>query len=175
MKIRIDSEQAKGHAIKCLVDCDISSGQQFILDDVDLTRTAAQNSLMWMIYTDMEKTAINEYAGSTKNEWHEMMKEKFLLNIYERDIDTSGGRHLRALQQLGGVDRNKESSPQGHEIIVYLTSTTRATPKQFSEYLDCLMSWCNDRAITYRHPSDLLRRAMGAAWGGYFIIKEGIK
>jgi len=166
MRLRIDSQEAKGHAIKCLVDCDIESGQQFILDDVDLTRTAAQNSLMWMIYTDMEKTAINEFSGSTKNEWNEMMKEKFLINIYERDIDSKGGRHLLALQELGGA--GKDENKDVHEIIVYLTSTTRATPKQFSEYLDSVMTWCNDRAITYRHPSDLLSRAMGATWSGSF-------
>ena len=162
-KVTINSKQAKDYALKLLNDCDIESGMQFNLDRFVLSRTAAQNALMWMIFSDMKKTKVNEHAGITKEEWHEFFKEEYLVNIYERDVDVDGGKYaetIRCLRSLYATGM-KADAEELYKAVVRLTSTTQANVNQFTEYLNCIMNWCNARGIAYRLPTDIYNKAMG--------------
>lgn len=125
-----------------------------------LNRTAAQNSLMWDIYTHMQNTTVNECAGKTKDEWHYEMKKKYLVNIYERDDPLGYGSMIESIRQLYKVGL-KDRAVKLHQGIVKITSTTTASTTQFTEYLNSIMQYCNEKGIYYRLRDDIFNIAMG--------------
>ena len=160
MIFKINSPESKAYAISLLMDCAIDEGLAMQLNKVSEDRTAAQNSLMWQIFTDMQNTGINEHSGSTKSEWYSRMKREFLVNIYERDDPNGYGVMMASLRDIyrGG---DKENSEIVHKHIVNETSTRSATVAQFAEFLGDIMRWCNARGISYRMPGDSYDLAMG--------------
>ena len=73
--------------------------------------------------------------GEEKDDIHLELKSKFLAPIFERDDPQNYGAMLVALRALyrNGV---KELAKDLQKHTVRLTSTTTATPKQFTEYLE---------------------------------------
>jgi hypothetical protein len=145
--------------MKLLLDCDIDDGLQFELGKWKTSRSASQRSLYWMILTDMQNTNVNEHAGLTKEEHHLAMKKEYLCNIYERDDE----EYAHMIDSLRTVYKEgmRSQAVELQKSIVNLTSTTNASVKQFSEYLECVTRWCNERGISYRLPEDMLKKAMG--------------
>jgi hypothetical protein len=122
-------------------------------------RSAAQNRLMWMWYTDMEKTTVNEWAGRSKEDWHFEMKRRFLVPIFERD-DEGYALTLVALRNVYKSGMKKESEAL-HKHIVNETSTTDADVKQFTEYLNEISRFCGMNGIWLRTDQHLWDSAMG--------------
>ena len=125
------------------------------LCDGKISRSAAQNSLLWGWYADMEKTHVNEYSGRTSEEWHREMKHRYLCPIYIRD-DPGYSEMIKVLhdvKDLGGYCALRKG-------VIDLTSTTKASVSQFSEFLGCIERFCHERGIWLRTDSQMYKSAM---------------
>lgn len=116
-------------------------------------RSLAQNSLMWEWIT-----AISNEWGWTKDEVHEHFKKKHLVRIYERD-DKGFAAMIQAVRLVHTKGMKQEAAAMSREIIK-LTSTTGATVKQFTEYLNDIEKDMISKGISLPHPDDY-NRAMG--------------
>ena len=161
-QVILNSHPAKRYAITMLMGVDTTSGMTMTIDNTVLSRRGAQNALLWMLYTDIQNTSIEEHAGTTKEEWHQFFKGEFLSNIYQRDVKEDGGSYANMIESLRNLytSGHREEAKDLHAAVIRLTTTTAATVKQFSEYLGCIMSWANERGISYRLPEDIHNKAM---------------
>ena len=94
----------------------------------DEKRTLPQNSLMWDWITQ-----ISEHTGESKDEVHERFKDKFLSRIYERD-DPDYAQMMESLRDVYKLD--KGTALKLRKDVIRMTSTTKATKKQMTEYLN---------------------------------------
>lgn len=120
------------------------------------SRTSAQNRLLFMWYTDMQNTQIEQHKGHTKIDWHKRMKEDFLIPIYIRD-DPGYSEMVLALRDL----RDFEGYEAIRNGIMKLTSTRDANVKQFAEYLNDIEMFCHQEGIFLRTDGYLYSLAMG--------------
>ena len=125
--------------------------------EAKISRSAAQNSLLWAFYSDMEKTSVNEFSGRESHEWHRDMKHRFLCPIFIRD-DPSYSEMIKVLHDCKDLDGYLEL----RDGIINLTSTTKCTVEQFSEYLGKIEKYCHARGIKLRtDEGSLYELAMG--------------
>ncbi len=112
------------------------------------TRSNAQNRLYWKWLTQFG----NE-KGYTKEWLHLFFKKRFLAHIYVRDnIDYRNmAIAIRRLKELGMKEEYEFISEQAYEN----TSTTKATTKQMSEYLQAIDRFCYKKGFLLETPSDL--------------------
>ena len=122
-------------------------------------RRVAQNRLMWMWYTDLENTGQVEVAGVTKEEWHEFMKKEFFVAIYERD-NQDFAEMMETLRDVYRAGLTNESDNLFRHIVRE-TSTTKATVKQFCEYLNGIERWCHVRGVVLTTDPEIYSRAFG--------------
>ena len=92
-------------------------------------RSLAQNSLYWKWLTILAA----EY-GDSKDERHTYYKGKYLVSIYERD-DEDYAAMIAAIRLVKKQGMGSEYQSIKNKVIT-LTSTTDASVKQMSEYLD---------------------------------------
>jgi hypothetical protein len=121
-----------------------------------ISRSGAQNSLYWAWLTDMEKTNVNVFAGNDSEWWHKEMKYRYLCPIYIRD-DIGYAEMIKVLHDIKDLD----GYMQLRDGIIGLTSTTKCSVEQFSEYLGKIEKYCHDRGIMLRTDSRLYSLAMG--------------
>src|SRR5690606_16214832 len=99
-----------------------------VVDQKQDDRSTAQNRLMWMWYGQIEKK-----TGQDKDSLHYEFKKRFLIYIYRRD-DQQFAEMCHAIAKV------KQSEPDEYETIgkqvIRLCSTTKATVKQMTEYLN---------------------------------------
>lgn len=112
-------------------------------------RTIAQNRLYWKWLSAMEKTQVEQHRGHTAEDWAERMKADSLAKIYERD-DQGYAETMQALRELYRHD--PATSLRLVRGVVRLTTTTRASVEQFSEYLTYIDRFCAREGI--RLPAD---------------------
>jgi hypothetical protein len=124
--------------------------------EAKISRSAAQNSLLWSWYSDMEKTSVNEYMGRTTEDWHRDLKHRLLCPIFIRD-DIGYSEMIKVLHDVKDLDGYLEL----RDGIINLTSTTKCSVGQFSEYLGKIEKYCHDRGIMLRTDSGLYSLAMG--------------
>ena len=124
--------------------------------EAKIPRSAAQNSLYWSWLTDMEKTSVNEFSGHTAHEWHYSLKYRFLCPIFIRD-ESSYAEMIQVLHDVKDID-GYEALRDG---VINLTSTTKCTVEQFSEYLGKIEKYCHQRGIKLRTDDFLYQQAMG--------------
>ena len=118
------------------------------------TRKLVQNSLMWVFIT-----AIAEHQGNTKLDVHNYYKKTYLLPIYERD-DIEYAKAVNAVRELhkkGFVEDAKSIASQ----IINLTSTTRATVKQMTEYIKDIERDAISKGIPLPAKDERYNTAMG--------------
>lgn len=117
-------------------------------------RSLSQNSLMWVWIT-----IIADEWGWTKEEVHEDLKRRLLVRIYERDEPGYGAM----IQSVRKVYRSglKDDATAMHQQIVRMTSTTGATVKQFTEYLNDIEKDMAGKGFSLPHPDDKYHSAMG--------------
>lgn len=128
-RIAIESLQSAQEASKLLLEA-ISKGEKHsvtIAPYEDL-RSSMQNSLYWVWVT-----RIGNHRGEEKEAIHLELKDKFLSKIFERDEPDDYGLMVKTLRDLYKMipDMAKELRKQ----TIKLTSTTKATVEQMSEYL----------------------------------------
>ena len=118
------------------------------IDQKQNDRSAAQNRLYWKWLGEIEKK-----NGTHKDQLHFEFKKKFLIYIYRRD-DQQFAEMCHAIAKV------KQSEPDEYkaigEQVIRLCSTTKATVKQMTEYLN----YVHDFAVTQLHvyltvPDDL--------------------
>ena len=116
-------------------------------DGEKVKRSTATNRLYWLWVTQ----AANEW-GDTKEGVHYDLKRRFLLKIYYRDSNSFAGMcdSIKALQDLD-LDHYDKIAAE----VVGLVSTTKATDKQMSEYLDDLYRFCYAQGLFLLIPDDL--------------------
>ena len=153
--VPVDSEAAEAMEkikMNSIVKCEITKPNK------EGQRRVAQNRLYWSWLTDMQKNRINEYSGTTKEEWHEKMKRKFLINIYERDSEEFG----LLVNSIRDVYRSglKKQSGDMMDFIVKETSTVDATVKQFSEYLESIERYAHGLGIALKTDPEIYQEAM---------------
>ncbi len=83
---------------------------------------------------------ISDHTGYTKVECPEIYKEKFLCHIYMRDDD----EYAKMITSINNVHKDGKKGDAHHlkRMIIRMTSTTTATTKQMSEYLDAIKFDC---------------------------------
>ena len=94
------------------------------------TRRAQQNSLLWMWLTE-----IGNATGETKERLHEVYKEKFLCYIFVRD-DPEYAEMAMAIKAVKATSEAHYKALKRE--VVKLTSTTKCSVKQMSEYLSAI-------------------------------------
>jgi hypothetical protein len=128
--------------------------QELIVRDAKKDRTAAQNSLYWHWLT-----IIASELGSTKEDQHTYYKKHILVHIYERD-DADYAEMIESVRRVHRQGNIKDAKHLA-DMIVRLTSTTDASVKQFTEYLNELEKDAFEKGITLPHPEDRYYEAMG--------------
>jgi hypothetical protein len=156
----LDSDRNHFYCQKTIDGLPTDGSMMVTISPVDTTRRGAQNSLYWTWMTDLADTREEEYAGSTKDEWHDHFKEKALLNIFIRD-NTNGTAESMAAVYEAGVNCGPTIHAVLKKAVVDGISTTQATVKQFSEYLSDIQRFCDSTGVRLRTNSELFNRAMG--------------
>lgn len=119
-----------------------------VIDQKQDDRSTAQNRLYWMWLGQIERK-----NGTEKDELHYEFKKKFLIYIYRRDDQ-------QFAEMCDSIAKVKQSEPDEYkaigEQVIRLCSTTKATVKQMTEYLN----YVHDFAVTQLHvhltvPDDL--------------------
>ena len=121
-------------------------------------RKVCQNSLYWAFINDCEKTDINEHAGNSADEWHYRFKKDYLVRIYERD-NVEYGIMMQSLRSIYKRGLKSECEVM-RDHVIRETSTTKATIKQFCEYLNSIERWCHSQGIYLRTDSDIYKTAL---------------
>ena len=116
----------------------IESGKplRVVIDQKQDDRSSAQNRLYWMWLGQIERK-----TGQHKDSLHFEFKKKYLIFIYKRDDQEFA-------EMCDSISRVKQSEPDEYKLIgehvIKLTSTTKATVKQMTEYLN----YVHDFAVT---------------------------
>ncbi|MBE9590000.1 hypothetical protein IM753_03210 [Moraxella sp. K127] len=115
--------------------------------DDDKARSNAQNRIYWGWVT-----AIANQTGDDKDSIHIDLKRRFLAKIYCRDF----GEYADLADNMKII---KENMPEHYENlainIVKQLSTTRASTKQFKEFLDMIYLWAYTKEIYLPIPAEL--------------------
>ena len=126
-----------------------------IVNDEETKRRAAQNALMWGWLHDLEKTKVNEFAGSLAEEWHDYFRRKYLFPIFvAADIEQQNWA-LTATALDSAFFAGAVYHEQMWKIILdsngeMRLSTTAANVVQFSEYLNCIERFAHSRGVLLR-------------------------
>jgi hypothetical protein len=124
--------------------------------ELKISRSAAANKLYWAWLTDCEKNKINEYSGNDSEWWHKNFKHRYLCPIFMRD-DIGYSEMVTVLNDIKDLDGYE----QLRDGIINLTSTTKCSVDQFSEYLGKIEKYCHERGIALRTDGNLYLLAMG--------------
>lgn len=120
-----------------------------IITNKDETRTQAQNRLYWKWLGQLQNA-----WGQDKDSLHILFKRRFLARIYLRD-----GTDDMLKSGIENLDVIKQLAPHIYEsqamIVANGISTTKATTKQFTEYLNDIYAFCYSKGVLLEIPSDL--------------------
>lgn len=143
--LKITTEKDRYNALATINDLDLTKPLTLTIAPYEENISSAQRRLYWGWLTDASKTTINEYAGHTKEDWHEMVKVRFLIPIFERDNE-GYAEMMDALREV----RPNHVWLTLRKHIIKETSITDATVKQMAEYLTDIERYFHDFGITLR-------------------------
>jgi len=114
----------------------------------DSGRSLDQNSLYWMWVKDF-----SDSTGYTTDNVHFEFKKRFLIPLFVRE-NIKGTADI-----VSTIQRVRANSPEDAETLVSFLiqniSTTDATKKIFTEYLDQIERFCHEKRVSLRHPQDI--------------------
>lgn len=111
-------------------------------------RTVKQNRLYWKWLT-----LIADFLGDSKADLHFTYKKMFLVKIFERD-DEVFATMVNSIRKVYSTGEKKMAEGM-HDFIVDNASTTKATSKQFTEYLKDIEQFSiHDHKFTLPHPDE---------------------
>lgn len=145
--LKINSEEVRARAVVILQSLPLDPVHELRIDEFKRNRSAEQHRTLWMWYT-----VIASELGDSKESIHEIMKGKFLCNIYERD----NKEYSEMLQTIRSVYREgmRDEALDLHKKIISLTSTTTASVKQMSEYMEAISHHAASLGIKLPYPED---------------------
>jgi hypothetical protein len=146
-KIIISSTELKKRAITIIEALPLDVIHSVEIKEHKRNRSAEQNSLLWKWMT-----IIGAELGESKEAVHERYKNQFLVNIYERD-DPEYSAMIQALRDVWRHGLHAEAAGLRKKIVA-LTSTTGATVKQMTEYLENIEHDAASLAIKLPFPED---------------------
>lgn len=98
-------------------------------------------------------TEFANHFGEEQKRVHHDMKRRYLINIYRRD-DEGFAAMCDAIAAL------KDNDPEQHKAIgdgvIKLTSITKASKIQMSEYMDLFYKFAQKHGLTMKTPDDLM-------------------
>ena len=153
-KFILRNPDVKKTASDLILGIPIEPLHEVIIREYRKDRTLAQNSLYWMWIT-----LLAGELGETKEDMHDHYKGKILVHIYERD-DTEYAAMIEAVRKVHKAGMKDEAKCLA-DMIVDLTSTTRANVEQFTEYLNDIEKDAIGKGIVLPHPEDRYYDAMG--------------
>jgi len=139
-KINIVSEEHRRRVIRIIECLPLVPIAEVVIKEHKKDRSAEQNSLYWKWIT-----IIADSLGETKEQLHEIYKDRFLVQIYERD-DPEFSEMISSLRAIYRQGMKVEALALRKRIVA-LTSTTTATVAQFTEYLDDIQKDANSLSI----------------------------
>lgn len=146
---RLTSDEVRDNCIKTmfLAHQDSEEVLEVTIKPEIKKRSLATNRLYWLWVTQVA----NEW-GDTKDGVHYDFKRRFLLKIYYRDSNSFAAMcdSIKALQDLDLQHYDMIAAE-----VVGLVSTTKATDKQMSEYLDDIYRFCYTQGLFLLIPDDL--------------------
>lgn len=157
--INIISDDLRSRALLLIAEIPLEPQHVVIIRPSKITREVAQNSTYWLMMTHLEK---HSETGYTKDEFHEMYKEKHLLRIYIKSPDdhpilVSNIEEITKVMELGMRDIAKKL----WENLLKSLSTTDASVHEFWEYLQCIEAEMRELNCVLPVKDDIYKRAMG--------------
>jgi len=110
-------------------------------------RSREQNSLYWKWLTVIEME-----TGQDRESLHEHYKGKFLARILVRDDPKYSEMSMQVKKVR--ADGAHEIAEAMRSQIMFLTSTSVLTTKQFSEYMNCIERDVSEQGIALPQPDD---------------------
>lgn len=146
---RLVSDEVRDNCVKAMYLAHEDSDEvlEVVIQPESRKRSLATNRLYWMWLTQ----AANHW-GNSKDDLHIDFKRRFLLKIYYRD-DAQFAVMCDSIKTLQKLDLQKYESIAGE--VIKLVSTTKATDKQMSEYLDDIYRFCYTQDLLLLIPDDL--------------------
>ncbi|WP_131667404.1 hypothetical protein [Psychrobacter pygoscelis] len=128
-------------------DTNLHVGVTVEVMDKDKARTVAQNALYWQWVT-----IVGNDSGLSKDEQHAQFKRNHLAKIYHRDNPEFG-------EMVAAMNAYKQHATQAEyeqmaQGVARLMSTTKATTKQMSEYLDDIDKFYTAKGLSLPKPDD---------------------
>jgi hypothetical protein len=116
------------------------------------SKTTKQNRLLWKWNTE-----IANHLGWTKEDVHEFLKEKFLLNIlYE--VDTGFARMADSIRKVKEYSRDDYNFIRSQ--VIAMVSTTRCKAPWMAHYLTAIKIFCFHEGIPITLPPDKEMKAL---------------
>ena len=146
-RIIIVSEEHRHRAMEILKSLPLSPVHEINIKEYKRNRSLEANALYWQWLT-----IIGAELGEEKETLHEIYKDKYLVNIYERD-NPDYAEMVQALREVWKHGMKEEAVALRRKIVA-LTSTTDATTAQMSEYMTSVEHDAASLAINLPHPED---------------------
>lgn len=141
---RLVSDDVRDNCVKALFMAQQSSEEvlEVTIQPEKRKRSLAQNRLYWSWVTQWAN-----HTGDSEARAHHIFKYKFLVTIFYRD-DEQYAAMCDSVKVLKGIDRGHYDKIAAH--VIRQTSTTDASVKQMTEYLDRVERYCyaNDFKLT---------------------------
>lgn len=154
-RIIVSSEELRNRCFEILSTLPLSPVHEVTFREYKKDRSASQFGLYWIWMSQ-----ISGYTGETKDDVHRRMKKKHLIPIYMEDPEsgmTATVMAVRAVHAQGMKDHARVLA----EKIIDLVSTSDASVKQFTSYLEEIEKECISQGIYLPHPEDMWYEAMG--------------
>ena len=117
-------------------------------NDSEKARTLAQNRLYWSWLSQIE-----QQTGQHRDDWHIYFKRRFLASIYAKD-DGEFAQMIDSVKKL----KTHLCTLEYENIatsVAKLLSTTTASSKQFTDYLNDIEVWAYANGLTLTIPQEL--------------------
>ena len=141
---RLVSDEVRDNCVKALFMAQQSSEEvlEVTIQPESRKRSLAQNRLYWSWVTQWAN-----HTGDSEARAHHIFKYKFLVTIFYRD-DEQYAAMCDSVKVLKRIDRGHYDKIAAH--VIRQTSTTDASVKQMTEYLDRVERYCyaNDFKLT---------------------------
>jgi hypothetical protein len=145
--ITIKSDYQRDYALSIIKDLPLDPVHDVVIKPHKSDRSAAQNALYWKWMTE-----IGNHDGDMKEEVAERYKDKFLVQIFERD-DKEYGEMIQTLRNVYSSGAKKDALTL-RKKVVKLTSTTNCNVEQMKEYLNFIEMDAASRGIELTRPDD---------------------
>ncbi|OOZ38611.1 hypothetical protein [Solemya elarraichensis gill symbiont] len=129
----------------------IDPGSRYVLVQGECTggRSVRQNNLYWKWLAEIQGADLNELAGHTKEEWHDVLKSKFAVPILERDEEIDYGE-MRMLYK--NATQNEQSMLK--KLIADSIHVPDLNVEQMSELMTSIQRWATDRGAQLTRPEE---------------------